>query len=167
MFSVAVIRAFSDHRALHGLLPFRGWGPIGYLRPMQLATAGLLLIKDRKLLLAFSKNKQCYYLPGGKVDAGETAKQALCREIAEELNIALREEELEYYTHITAPAYGEANGIIMEQDCFFTSSVAEPVAAAEIGGLHYFSLEEYLQEPVTAPGAVMILELLKREGRID
>lgn len=138
-----------------------------YLRLMQLATAGLLLIKERKLLLAYSKNKECYYLPGGKIDAGETAKQALCREIAEELNMKLREEELEFYTHITAPAYGEQDGIIMEQDCFFTSSVAEPVASAEIGALHYFTLAEYLQQAVTAPGAVMILELLKREGRVD
>jgi len=30
-------------------------------------TAGLVVIKNRKLLLAFSNNKQAYYLPGGKV----------------------------------------------------------------------------------------------------
>jgi 8-oxo-dGTP pyrophosphatase MutT (NUDIX family) len=134
---------------------------------MQLPTAGLLLIKDRKLLLAFSNNKQSFYLPGGKIDSGETAARALCREIAEELNISLDEYELEYYTHISAPAYGEQNGIIMEQDCFLINKQFEPVAAAEIGALKYFSSGEYLQETNKVPGALMILQQLKSDGLID
>lgn len=134
---------------------------------MQLPTAGILLIKDRKLLLAFSNNKQCFYLPGGKVDQGETAAAALCREVKEELNVIIGEDELEYYTHITAPAYGEEKGITMEQDCFFTQRPIMPKASGEIGKLHYFSHEEYLQQSNKAPGAVMILEQLKADGLID
>jgi 8-oxo-dGTP pyrophosphatase MutT (NUDIX family) len=134
---------------------------------MKLATAGLLIIKDRKLLLAFSRNKQCYYLPGGKIDPHESAAQALCREIEEELNIHVSEHELTYHTHISAPAYGEANGIIMEQDCFLLKKSVSPQASAEIGELGYFTLATYLQQKNTAPGAVMILEHLKKEGLID
>ena len=133
----------------------------------RLPTAGLLVIKERKLLLAFSLNKQCFYLPGGKIDTGEDARQALCREIAEEMNIQLTAGELVYYTHITAPAYGEENGIIMEQDCFLIQQPISPVPSAEIGELRYFTLKEYLQEKNTAPGAVMILEQLKKNGLID
>lgn len=133
---------------------------------MQLHTVGLLAIKNKKLLLAFSNNKQCFYLPGGKVDKNETAKQALCREIEEELNVQLTEDELEYYTHISAPAYGEATGIIMEQDCFLLQREIQPAAAAEIGELGYFSLEEYLQQIKQAPGAVMILQQLSAAGLI-
>ena len=73
---------------------------------MQLDTAGLLVIQNRKLLLAFT-NKQCFDLPGGKIDKGETAIMALCREIKEKLNILLKDDELGFYTHISAPAYGE------------------------------------------------------------
>ncbi len=134
---------------------------------MQLATAGLLVIRERKLLLAYSKNKQCFYLPGGKIDTGETATTALCREIKEELNVALVEDELKYYTHITAPAYGETKGIIMEQDCFLLQRDIEANASAEIGELKYFTLAEYLQQPNTAPGAIRILEILKEDGHID
>ena len=134
---------------------------------MQLHTAGLLVIKDRKLLLAFSTNKQCFYLPGGKVDDGETPAAALCREIDEELNTVISVNDLQFYTHITAPAYGETEGVIMEQDCFFTTAAVQPVAAAEIGALHYFTLEEYLQQPVTAPGAIMILKQLKADNYTD
>ncbi len=134
---------------------------------MQVKTAGLLVVKNRKLLLAFSNNKQCYYLPGGKLDAGEDSVQALCREIEEELAVRLKKEELKYYTHISAAAYGEPAGTIMEQDCYFAMNNINPVAAAEIGGLQYFSLDEYKREAKQAPGAVMILEQLQRDNYID
>jgi 8-oxo-dGTP pyrophosphatase MutT (NUDIX family) len=132
-----------------------------------LPCAGLIYIENKKLLLAFSKNKQCFYLPGGKIDDGETAAEALCREIAEELNIYLQVDELEFYTHISAPAYGEKNGVMMEQDCFLADKTEEPEASAEIGELRYFTLNEYLAETNKAPGAVMVLELLKEDELID
>lgn len=134
---------------------------------IQLPTAGLLVIQNRKLLFAFSSNKQCFYLPGGKIDKGETAKEALSREIAEELNAEIQTEHLIYYTHITAPAYGEVNGTIMEQDCFFSAIDIHPKASGEIGQLKYFSSEEYVLEINKAPGVVMILEQLKVDGYID
>jgi 8-oxo-dGTP pyrophosphatase MutT (NUDIX family) len=134
---------------------------------MQLHTAGLLVIKNKKLLLAFSKNKQCFYLPGGKIDPGESSALALCREIKEELNIILQETELEYYTHISAPAYGEAAGIIMEQDCFLLRREIQPEASAEIDALQYFSLKGYLQQEYQAPGAIVILQQLTTARLID
>ena len=118
---------------------------------MQIYTSGLLLIQDRKLLLAYSRNKQCFYLPGGKIDNGETAPIALCREIAEELNIVLAEDDLKFYTHVSAPAYGEKNGVIMEQDCFIIDKRVIPIASAEIGEIKYFSLADYLKEANKAP----------------
>jgi len=134
---------------------------------MKLPTVGLLMIQNRRLLLAYSRNKKCFYLPGGKIDEGETAAMALCREIAEEMNITIDQDELKYHTHITAPAYGEEDGIIMEQDCFFLHRNVAPQASAEIGELKYFSLDDYLSETNRAPGAVMILERLQQEGLID
>jgi 8-oxo-dGTP pyrophosphatase MutT (NUDIX family) len=134
---------------------------------MQLATAGLLYIRNRKLLLAYSRNKQCFYLPGGKVDAGETSLEALSREVSEELNIQIAATDVHFYTHITAPAFGEQNGLIMEQDCFLLQKEINPIASAEIGELDFFSLEEYLRQKNQAPGAVMILQQLKKDGLID
>ncbi|MBS1567689.1 MAG: NUDIX domain-containing protein [Bacteroidetes bacterium] len=134
---------------------------------MQLHTAGLVVIKDKKLLLAYSNNKQAFYLPGGKVDKGETAPQALIREIMEELNIVLEEERLQYYTHITAPAYGENKGIIMEQDCYRYELEETPSPNAEIGSVEYFDSRSYPSQPAQVPGVIMILEQLKRDGLVN
>jgi 8-oxo-dGTP pyrophosphatase MutT (NUDIX family) len=134
---------------------------------MQLPTAGLVVIKDKKLLLAYSNNKQAFYLPGGKIDKGETAQQALIREVIEELNIVLQEERLRFYTHITAPAFGENNGIIMEQDCFMYELEETPSPNAEIGDVDYFDSRSYPSQPAQVPGVVMILEQLKKDGLVN
>ena len=134
---------------------------------MKLPTAGLLIIKEKKVLLAYSTNKQCFYLPGGKIDAGETAEEALCREIMEELNIQIHPIDLIYFAHISAPAYGEADGLVMEQDCYLLNKEATPLASAEIGELRYFTVHDYMQEEQQAPGAIMILQQLQSAGLID
>lgn len=134
---------------------------------MILRTAGLLLIHHRKLLLAYSKNKQCFYLPGGKLDGQESPEEALCREIAEELAISLQPDHLAFYTHISAPAFGESSEVMMEQDCFLVSTNQEPRASAEVTEVKYFSLNEYLQQKNQAPGAIMILDQLTRDNLID
>ncbi len=132
-----------------------------------LPCAGLLYIENRKLLLAYSSKKQCFYLPGGKIDANETAAGALCREVLEEMNVEICEADLEYYTHITAPAYGEKEGVIMEQDCFMLYKKINPSASAEVEQLQYFSVAAYKIQPNQAPGAIMILEQLQKAGLIE
>lgn len=67
---------------------------------MTLLTAGLVVTKNNQLLLAYSSNKNAWYLPGGKVDKGETSREALIREIHEELNIDLQPDKIEKYKHI-------------------------------------------------------------------
>jgi 8-oxo-dGTP pyrophosphatase MutT (NUDIX family) len=134
---------------------------------MQLHTAGLVVIKDKKLLLAYSNNKQAFYLPGGKVDEGETATQALVREIIEELNIVLQEERLQFYAHITAPAFGEDKAIIMEQDCYRYELEETPSPNAEIGEVEYFDSRSYRSQPAQVPGVITIIEQLKKNGLIN
>jgi len=60
---------------------------------MRLQVAGLL-VRDRRLLLCLRSAARAYYpgvwdLPGGHVEPGEGEDAALCRELAEELGIAI------------------------------------------------------------------------------
>lgn|SRR5690606_29489490 len=133
------------------------------MEKISLQTAGLVVVKENKLLLAYSKNKNAWYLPGGKVDAGETSKTALKREIEEELNFTLNPEELKYYCHISAPAYGENRNIIMEQDCFLYTLTEEVQPSNEIGGVKFFDYETYLSEPAQVVGVIEIFDRLHED----
>jgi ADP-ribose pyrophosphatase YjhB (NUDIX family) len=131
-----------------------------------LPTAGLIIVKEKKLLLAFSKNKKAFYLPGGKVDAGETAIQALIREVSEEMNLHILPQELAFFMHISAPAFGEQPHIIMEQDCFMYALQSRLTPGAEIGELRFFSFQDYLQEKHLVPGVIILFEELQKRGLI-
>lgn len=132
----------------------------------QLITAGLVIIRDRKLLLAFSKNKKAWYLPGGKVADGESTKEALVREIHEEMEVTLKTEALLFYTHITAPAFGEDPAMIMKQDCFLYEFVETPKANAEISALKFFDQNSYKAE-IQVPGVVLLMKKLIAEDLMD
>lgn len=128
-----------------------------------LHTSGLVLINKNKVLLALSKNKNAFYLPGGKVNKNENTKQALIREIEEELSCVLKDDKLKFYKHITAPAFGEDANVIMEQDCFFYDEELNIVPSAEIEKTEWFSKAEYLLQKNIAPGVIKLFELLEED----
>jgi len=135
---------------------------------MKLPTAGLIALKGDKLLLAYSNNKKAWYLPGGKIDKNETAVEALIREIKEELSLELNPNNIEYYCHISAPAFGEPESIIMEQDCFLYDLKDKNVEAShEIGALKYFSYQEYLQEPIQVCGVITVYNHLVSDKKVN
>ena len=124
-----------------------------------LHTSALVVIKDNSILLAFSKNKNAWYLPGGKIDV---------REIDEELNIQLNPDKLIFYCHITAPAFGEAKNIIMEQDCFIYPLDSNSINPGnEIADAGFFDFETYLLEKELVPGVIQLFHQLQKDGRIQ
>ncbi len=133
------------------------------MHKIALPTAGLLVIKENKLLLAYSKNKKAWYLPGGKIDCAETALEALQREIYEELNLRLNTDRLTYYCHITAPAYGESPHVIMEQDCFLYELNEKIEPNNEIEAVKFFNKEMYQSEPVQVSGVLKVFDLLSKD----
>ncbi len=55
--------------------------------------ARAIIINEGKILLCQSKGVDYYFLPGGHVEFGETAKQALEREFEEELGMCVKNAE--------------------------------------------------------------------------
>lgn len=91
-----------------------------------------IIIKNGALLVLRSKGKDTFYAPGGKVDSGETSKQALCRELQEEVSIVVAEDALTLFGHFEAPAH-DKDGITLVMDVFFVNDYSgEVVASNEI-----------------------------------
>lgn len=63
-----------------------------------------IIIKDRKVLVERSAGKEYFIHPGGKIEPGETAKQAVVRELKEEFRIDVQEEDLVLFDQNSAPA---------------------------------------------------------------
>lgn len=63
-----------------------------------------IIIVNRKVLVERSLGKEYFIHPGGKIEPGETPKQAVIRELKEEFSIDVLEENLKEFDHNTAPA---------------------------------------------------------------
>jgi 8-oxo-dGTP diphosphatase len=128
-------------------------------------TAALAHIRDRRLIQTRSTGKTVFYMAGGKIDSGETALQALHREIREELGVEVTEvAELGVFR---AEAYGHAAGTQLHMTCFRAEFTAEPAPTGEIAEFRYFTGAEYAGMPEVAPGSLLVFEHLHRLGLID
>lgn len=65
--------------------------------------SGIIII-DRKVLVEKSFGKEFFIHLGGKIEPGETSKQALIRELKEEIDITVTEDNLELFDQNSAPA---------------------------------------------------------------
>jgi 8-oxo-dGTP diphosphatase len=67
----------------------------------EIEVVAAIIIKQNQVLIAKrpnGKHKAGYWeFPGGKIEKGESQKQALCREIKEEINLTLEASELELF----------------------------------------------------------------------
>lgn len=74
-----------------------------------------LLLQEGKILAMQDERSPYYYLPGGRVQMGETAEQAVMREVREELGVAVE---------IQRPLWLNQAFFTEDVDHFFTTSCA-------------------------------------------
>jgi 8-oxo-dGTP diphosphatase len=89
-----------------------------------------ILIRDGRLLVARNRDREKFYLPGGRQEPGETDAQTLAREIAEELTAVIDEATLRHVATVTAERDGAAGTVHMT--CYTADHHGELLPAAEI-----------------------------------
>lgn len=125
---------------------------------------GWIYIKDKKILATRSREKDVYYIPGGKREKGETDKEALVREVREELGIELILESVKFITRFKAQAHGKEKGVILQMSCYsgdFEGEMSPSSEIEEIGWLDYKYREK------ATPMLKIILDWLKEKGLIN
>ncbi|MAF13725.1 MAG: DNA mismatch repair protein MutT [Parcubacteria group bacterium] len=124
----------------------------------------LVDIKDRKVLMAKSFNKDKWFNPGGKREPGETDEQALIREIKEELSIDIIPDTIKLYNVFEAQAHGKPKGTMVRLACYTASYKGTPKPSAEIEHIDYF---DYSKKDLTSLVSQLFFDDLKKKNLID
>ncbi|CRM43903.1 pyrimidine (deoxy)nucleoside triphosphate pyrophosphohydrolase [Pseudomonas sp. 31 R 17] len=119
--------------------------------------AAVLIDKEGQTLLVRKRGTLAFMQPGGKIDPGEQAVEALARELHEELNLHIDPAQALYLGQFSAPAANEP-GFTVQAELFQLHIDVAVTPAAEIeeirwidpagdGGLHLAPLTRDLILP--------------------
>ena len=123
-----------------------------------------LYIKEGKLLSARSKNKDLFYIPGGKREKGESDVQALIREIKEEISVDLVPSSIKYAETFKAQADGKDSETIVKLTCYFADYQGELSPDAEIEEIDFIS---YKDKSLCSQGSIKVMGWLKSQNLIQ
>lgn len=121
-------------------------------------------LKDRKVLETCSFNKDKWYIPGGKREAGETDEQALVREVKEELSVDLVPETIQHYGMFEAQAHGKPEGTVVRMTCYMAQYRGTLTPSAEVEKMDWF---DYSKKDMVSPVDQLIFDDLKLKNLID
>ncbi|MGI5502852.1 NUDIX hydrolase [Lentzea sp. CA-135723] len=130
-----------------------------------ITVVGLVHVEAGRLLVVRSRNKKAFYLPGGKIEPGESLVDAVRREVREELGVEIgAPAELKRYVSL---AYGEGEGAMVDMTCFTARLHGTPRPTGEIAELTYVTRDEYRAHAETAPAIHEVLADLVANGQVS
>ena len=123
-----------------------------------------LYIREGKLLSARSKNKNLFYIPGGKREKGESDEQALIREVKEEISVDLIASSIQYAETFKAQADGKDDGTVVKLTCYFADFQGELLADAEIEEIDFMGYQDASR---CSLGSIKVMDWLKTNNLIQ
>ncbi|TGB06943.1 GNAT family N-acetyltransferase [Streptomyces palmae] len=143
----------ADEETGHQLIALR--------RPAPLESVAWLCVRDGRILNVRTRGRDAFYLPGGKYEPGETAAQALVRELAEELGVSVAAESLTEAFTVHDLAHGQG-GRPLRMRCFTGGPQdAEPVPGREIAEVAWLGRDDLDR---CAPAYRQVVRRLEADG---
>ena len=109
-------------------------------RDAHIVVAAVALVRDGRVLTVRKQGTERFMLVGGKLEPGESARDAALRETLEEVGLAVDEATLIGEFHSEA---ANEPGHTLHSTVFWIESDAEPVAAGEIAEVRWTPLEDH------------------------
>ena len=91
---------------------------------LQIDVLAFITISNKKVLVASSRGRNTWYIPGGKRNVGETDIEALTREIREELSVELLASTLRPFGVFEGAAHDATPGARVRMTCY-TANTSE------------------------------------------
>lgn len=87
-------------------------------------SAKAIIRKDDKIVLLYSRALDFYEFPGGGIEAGETKKQALIREVSEETGLSILTESIRPFGCIRRKQKGKFEPLFIQDNFFYFCDTA-------------------------------------------
>ena len=126
--------------------------------------AAIALIRARRVLMVTARGRDVWFMPGGKIDAGETEAEAAAREAWEEVAVRLDPAALVPLFTVLIQAHGEPAGRLVRMSVFGAETPDEPAASAEVSAVHWATSADESRCP---PAGVEVLRRLRAADLID
>ncbi|MCS3432590.1 NUDIX domain-containing protein [Klebsiella sp. BIGb0407] len=127
-------------------------------------SAAVITDSEGRILLVRKRNTSFFMQPGGKPDAGETAEQALIRELNEELQLEITPEQLHPLGQFTDIAANEANHTVIADMFRIDTIKGDIVPAAEIEEILWLSPADSATHELAPLTLNKVIPLLSRIG---
>jgi len=120
-------------------------------------------LADGRVLVARSRGKDKFYLPGGKREPGESDAETLVREIREELGVEIDAGSITPAGTFEGQAHGHAEGTLVRTTAYSAEYHGTPRACAEIEEIAWLG---YADRPRVSLVAQQIFGHLHAAGRL-
>lgn len=93
---------------------------------------------DKKIIMVRSKKqKEVFYMLGGKIEKGESDIDALVREVKEEINCDIDKSSIKFLKEFEDIAHGKEN-TFLNLKLYKANIVGQPIASSEIAEINFF-----------------------------